>query len=200
MNNAGAVTLARVQERLDRFAAEIRVDGDRVGERRPTVARLHVRGRVRTRRRADVAALRIGDHEQTRLARVQARVLERAQSVRTERLEERELRLDGDAHRRRRVDQPPAETGNRIAARGWPFAGLSLQLDRHEVEHGIEPEHELTAPAFHALRHTIGEHAGHRLDLGHVGSLRCLSAEMLRISAAETGQARLRRACPIDLL
>ena len=157
MNTPAAVTLARVEERLDRLAPEVRVDGDRVGERRSTVARLDVRRRVRARGRADVAALRVRDHEQSRLARVGARVLERAQAVRAERLEERELRLDRDAHRRRRVDQPAAETRDRVAARRRAGGRLALQLDGQEVEHGIEPEHELAAPALDALRQTVGE-------------------------------------------
>ena len=133
------MTLARVEERLDRLTPEICVDRDRIGDRRPTVARLDIRGGVRTGGRADVAALRVGDHEQARLARVRARVLERANSVRTECLEEGELRLDGNACRRRCIDQPAAKACDRVGARRWPRAGLALQLNRKLVEHGIEP-------------------------------------------------------------
>ena len=67
----GAVAPARVEERLERVAAEIRVHGDGVGERDERLG-------VRARGRADVAALHVGDHEQARLARVRADVLEGA--------------------------------------------------------------------------------------------------------------------------
>src|SRR5262249_17971512 len=96
---AGPVALARGEKGLDRLAPEVRIDGDRVGHGRPGVARLDVRRRIRARRRADVAALRVRDHEQTGVASVGARVLEGAQAGRSERLEECELRLHRHAVR-----------------------------------------------------------------------------------------------------
>src|SRR3990170_4352097 len=60
--DARAVTAAGAEERLDGVAAEVGVDGQRVGERRGAVARLEEGGRVRPGGRADVAALAVGDH------------------------------------------------------------------------------------------------------------------------------------------
>ena len=60
----GSAAPARREERLERVAAEVRVGGDRVGERRLTVTRLDEGGRVGARGRADVPALGVGDHEQ----------------------------------------------------------------------------------------------------------------------------------------
>ena len=55
--DARAVAAAGAEERLDGVAAEVGVDGQRVGERRVAVARLEEGGRVRPGGRADVAAL-----------------------------------------------------------------------------------------------------------------------------------------------
>ncbi len=68
----------RRRERLDRVAAEVRVDGERVDRRRPVLALLEVGVGVGARGRADVAALRVGEHEQVRGPRVVADVLEGA--------------------------------------------------------------------------------------------------------------------------
>jgi len=90
------------------------------------VERLEERGGVRARGRADVAALRVRDHEQARLARVRGDPLERAPPVAAERLEERDLRLDRHHVRGNRVDDARTEpldgarggrsTGGRLAA------------------------------------------------------------------------------------
>src|SRR3954447_15551172 len=59
-----AVAPARGEERLDRVAAEVRVDGQRVAERHAALPRLEVGGRIGTRRRCNVAALRVHDDEE----------------------------------------------------------------------------------------------------------------------------------------
>ena len=113
----GAVAARRGEVRLDRLAAEPRVDGERVGAR---LVALEVGGGVGARGRADVAALAVGDHEQAGAARV-ARRSRRSAAMpgRAERLEERELRLDRDGVRRDGVDDPAAEAGD-----------VAAQLDR----------------------------------------------------------------------
>src|SRR5919108_71213 len=80
-------------ERLDRIAAEVRVDRERIDRGRGVLAPLDVGVGVRARRRADVAPLAVCDDEQPGGASVSADVLEGAQAVGTECLEERELQL-----------------------------------------------------------------------------------------------------------
>ena len=121
----GAVAPGGGEVRLDRLAPEPGIDGERVGER---LVAFEVRGRVGARGRADVAALAVGDHEQPGAARVEADVGERLHPVLAERLEERELRLDGDRVRRDRVDDPAAEAGD-----------VAAQLDGHQVVDGSRP-------------------------------------------------------------
>ena len=59
--DTAAVAPAGAEERLQRVAAEIWVHGQRVRHRRLA---LEVRGRIGTGRRADIAALRVRDHQQ----------------------------------------------------------------------------------------------------------------------------------------
>ena len=71
-----------------------------------------------------------------------------------ERLEERELRLDGDRVRRDRVDDPAAEARD-----------VAAQLDRHQVRVRIEPDHDLRPLALDLGGQTVGERQrgdGHR--------------------------------------
>ena len=117
------------EERLDRVAAEPRVDRQRVGARRVA---LEVRLRVGARGRADVAALAVGDHEQPGAPGVGADLVERRHPGGAERLEERELRLDSDRVRGDGVDDPAAETRD-----------VAAQLDRQEIEVRVEPDDEL---------------------------------------------------------
>ena len=158
--DARSVQSARLQEGLDGVAAEIGVDGERVGERRLVVARLEIGGGVGARRRADVAALAVGDHEQPRRARVAADPLERADPVGAERLEERHLRLDRDDVRADRVDDPAAEAGDRVRRLAAAEHRLAAQLDGQQVEPRIEPDHELAALPLHRLREPVGEGRG----------------------------------------
>src|SRR5262249_34737199 len=80
-----------------------------------------------------VAALRVREHDQPGRARVAADLLERAQPVRAERLEERELRLDADRVRRDRVDDPAAEARARLGRRLPREVRVACELDR---QHG----------------------------------------------------------------
>ena len=90
-------------------------------------ARLEIGGGVRARRRADVAALDVADHEQPGRPRVLADVLERPHAVGAERLEERALRLDGDGVRADRVDQAAAEA--RVRGRRRLTAGVRVAAE-----------------------------------------------------------------------
>ena len=138
-----AVPAAGAEERLERVAAEVRVDRHRVGERRSLAARLEVGGRVRARGRADVAALRVGEHDQPGRARVGADVLERAQAVRAERLEERQLRLHPDDVRRDGVHDPAAEAAARVGRGLGREVRVAGQLDRQQVGPRVEADEKL---------------------------------------------------------
>ena len=127
--DAGAVAPRGGEERLDRLAAELRVDRQRVGARRVA---LEVRVGVGARGRADVAALAVGDHEQPGAPRVDADLVERRDPGGAERLEERELRLDGDGVRRDGVDDAAAEARD-----------VAAKLDGQQVEARVEPDDEL---------------------------------------------------------
>ena len=141
---------SRSEVGLDRFASEPRVDRERVGTRR---AAFEVRIGVRTRGRADVAALAVCDHEQPGTPRVAADLLERCHPRGSQRLEEGELRLDRDGVRRDRVDDPAAEARN-----------VAAQLDRHQVGMRVEPDDELRALPLDLGGQPVGE--GQRGD-GH---------------------------------
>src|SRR5581483_6099503 len=114
---------------------------------------LEVGGRVRARRRADVAALAVGDHEQPRAARVPAHLGERAHPRGSERLEEGELRLHRDRVRRDGVDDPAAEA-----------LDVAAELDRQELWPGVEADDELAALALDLGGEPVAE--GERRD-GH---------------------------------
>src|SRR6266536_2887501 len=139
---------AGAEERLQRVAAEVWVDGH--GVRHGCLA-LEVRSRVGAGGRADIAALAVRDHEQAGRARVLAGLLEGAHAVGTERLEERELRLDRDRVRRNRVDDPAAEARNGVGCCTAGDVGITAELDRQEVEPRIEADDELRALALDCL-------------------------------------------------
>ena len=136
------------------------VDGQRVGERRLVVARLEISGGVGAGRRADVAALAVGDHEQPGRARVAADALERGDPVGAERLEERHLRLDRDDVGADGVDDPAAEAGNGVRGLAAAEHRLAAQLDRQQVEPRIEADDELAALALDGLREPVGKGRG----------------------------------------
>ena len=144
----------RAEERLDRVAAEPRVDRQRVGARRLA---LEVGVGIRARRRADVAALAVGDDQQPGAPGVGADLVEGRHPGRPERLEEGELRLHGDGVRRDRVDQAAAEAGD-----------VAAQLDRHQVDVRVEPDDELRMLALDLGGEPVGEGGrrghGHRLE------------------------------------
>ena len=123
-------------------------------------ARLDVRSRVRAGCRADVAALRVGDHEQAGGARVLARLLECPQPVGAERLEERELRLHGHGIRSNRVDDPTAETRDRVGGGSAGDVSVSAELDRQQIKTRVEPDDELRALVLDRLGDAIGKSLG----------------------------------------
>src|SRR5512146_3599761 len=116
-------------ERLDRLTAEVRIDGERV---RARLIALEVRVGVCACGRADVAALSVGDHEQAGTPSVRAHLVEGSHAGGTERLEERELRLDRHGVRRDRVDETAAEARD-----------VTAELDRQQVEPRVEADDEL---------------------------------------------------------
>src|SRR5204862_5480711 len=126
---------ARAEEGLQRVAAEIRVDRDRVRNR---LLALEVGRGVGPRRRADVPALRVGEDEEAGRVCVLAGFLEGTQTVGAERLEEGELRLDGDRVRRDRVDDPAAEARDRIGGGAPRDVGVSAQLHGEQVKPWVE--------------------------------------------------------------
>ena len=120
-------------------------------------ARLDERGRVRARGRADVAALRVGDDEQPGGPRVLAHLLERAEAVAAERLEERRLRLHRDGVGRDRVDDAAAEAGARGGRVLAAEHRLAAELHRELVGDGIETDDELAVLALDRLREPVAE-------------------------------------------
>ena len=137
--------------------AEVGVDGERVGERRLGAARLEERGRVGAGGRADVAALRVRDHEQPDLGRVARDRLEREPAVAAERLEEGDLRLHRDDVRGNGVDDALAEPLDRRGRRRPAEHRLAAQLDGQEVDPRVEPDDELAALPLDRLGDPIGE-------------------------------------------
>ena len=138
-------------ERLDRLAAEIRVDRQRVGAR---LVPFEVRVGVGAGGGADVAALSVGDHEQPGAARVDAHLVECREPGGAERLEERELRLHRDGVRRDGVDEPAAEARD-----------VAAKLDGQQVETRIEADDELRLLALDLGGEAVGERLhgdGHR--------------------------------------
>jgi len=95
------------------------------------------------RGRADVAALRVGQHEQSGRTRVGADVLEGAHAVRAERLEERQLRLHPDDVRGDRVHDPAAEAAARISRGLGREVRVAGQLDRQQVGPRVEADEKL---------------------------------------------------------
>jgi hypothetical protein len=144
-------------ERLARVVTEVRARGDRVRQGLGGVARLEKRCGVRAGRGGDVATLRVHEHEDADGARVLADLLERANAVRAELLEERALRLDRDDVGADGVDDPLAEP--RDGRRGGCAAenGLPAKLDGQQVETRVEPDYELGALALDGLAEPVGE-------------------------------------------
>ena len=103
-----------------------------------------------TRRRTDVAALRVDQHEEPCGSRVVADLLESAEPVGAERLEECRLRFHGDDVRPDRVDDPLAEARDRRRRGRTAEHGLAAELHRQEVE----PSGRVRRPAALRLRAT----------------------------------------------
>ncbi len=105
--------------RLERVAAEQRVDGRRVRGQPRELSRSRLQStehRLAIGGGADrhVAALAVGDDEQAGAARISDHLLERPPARPAEALEARQLRLHRDADRRRRRDQRAAVLNDRL--------------------------------------------------------------------------------------
>ena len=83
--------------------------------------------------------------------------LEGAPPVRAERLEERDLRLDGHADRCDGVDDPLAEALDRSGGGLATLDGRAAQLHRQTVDARVEPDHELRALSLDRGRQPVGE-------------------------------------------
>src|SRR6185437_674524 len=100
--------------------------------------------------------------------------LERRDAVGPEDLEERQLRLHGDAVRRDRVDDPAAEAGGRLGRGRAADVRVPAELEREQVEPRVEADDELAPPLADRLGQTVGEGRGrdrsprvHHLQTNH---------------------------------
>ena len=136
------------EEGLERVVAQVRVHGDRVGERRE-------RGGVGARSRGNIAALRVGDDEQARLPRVAAHLDERGPARDPLRLEERRLGLDGDRDPGDGVDDAATELHDAEPRRHERRIRVEADAERCALplHRGCEPIREMTRPA-HAYQDT----------------------------------------------
>ena len=81
--------------------------------------------------------------DQAGRARVGTDVLEGAQAVRAERLEESQLRLHADDVRRDRVHDPAAEAAAGVGRRVGREVRVAGELDGQQVGPWVEPDQEL---------------------------------------------------------
>ena len=161
--DAGGGGAGAVDERRERVAAHQRVGGDRVGAE---AALARQRAGVRGGRAGDVAALAVREHEQSLLTRVRAHALEREPAGEAELLEERELRLGGDAGGSGGVDQRQRVGEHRgggleAGGRGGPVLGAGMALDGERGALGLgERAGELRAGLGRALGGPEGGEVG----------------------------------------
>ena len=133
--------------RLERVPSEVRAHRHGVREWCRPVPRLEVGRRIRARGLADVAPLRVDDHEEPGSRRVLAHLLERPHAIGPEHLEACGLRLDRHDVRADGVDQAAAEARERIGCLGAAQDGLTGELERQELEPRVEAHDELAALA-----------------------------------------------------
>ena len=137
-------------KRHQRVAALVRVDGHGIAVE---VAVAEKRLSVCGRRRADIAALRIGDRNQAEPPRSLDDLAKRAHPVDSARFVKRKLRLDGDRGRRARLNDFAAEARERVAVRNSRCAW--------RVELRIDPEHDDAVLETRGLYKAIGKIHGY---------------------------------------
>jgi hypothetical protein len=173
---ARARPAARGDERLDRITAKVGIDRQRIDWRCRRVLLFDVGVRVGSCRGADVAALAVCDDEEPGVPRVVADLLERAEPVRSESLEERELRFHPYDVRCHRIDESCAEARACFRRRLPAEVRLAAQLDGKQVRTRVEADEKLATSAVDRLGQPIGEQRDRRLHadprlLRHVLSL-----------------------------
>jgi len=154
-----------VDHRLQRLGAEVRADGHRVRVvdwQLEAVADPHLperRRRVGGHRVADVAALRVLDHEQACGSRVRLHTLERRDAGGAQRLEEGRLRLDGWHEVGDAIDHGVRERldGSRRAGK---VSRAVEQLRRQLTQVRVESDDEVTVRRVDALDQPVGEVGG----------------------------------------
>ena len=138
--------------------AEVGVDRERVGERRIGAARLEERGRVGTRRRADVSALRVGDHEQPCLGGVARRPTRaRSQPSLPSASKNATCGFTATTYGATASTIPLQNRSTAAGRRRAPEHGLAAELDGQQVDPWIEPDDELAPLALDRLGDPIGE-------------------------------------------
>jgi hypothetical protein len=171
-------------EGLDRVAAEVRVDRERVDEGLGAVGLLDICVRIGAGGRPDVAPLPVGHDEEAGGARVGARLLEGAKAVRPEGFKESELELHAYDVRSDGVDESAAEAGAGVRSGRAARVSFAAKLDREEVGAGIEPDEQLAPLPLDRVSEPIGEDRDCRLQadsdsLRHALSLQAESADFL---------------------
>ena len=125
------------------------------------VAGLEVRVRVGAGGRADVAALAVDDHEQPgRSARTRRRARTRRSRRRPSASKNASCGFTPTTLRRDRVDDPAAEPRGRLGGRRASDVGVAAELERQQVEPGIESDDELAALLLDRLRDPVGKGGG----------------------------------------
>ena len=115
--------------------------------------------------RADVAALAVGDHEQSALARQLGDALGGGEAVLAHRLEERELRLDRHRVLGDGLDDAGAEALERTRESGRAVAHAAEDLARQELGPRVEPDAQHAPPLSRQPLETLPEAARHGLRL-----------------------------------
>ena len=123
--------------------------------------RREVRRGVGLGRRADVAALAVGDHEQPALAREVGDALGGREAVMPGLLEERQLRLDRHGVLGHRLDDARAEALQRPSEAGGAVAHAAEHLGGEKLGPRVEPDAQHAPPLCRQPLETLPEAARH---------------------------------------